>query len=105
MGGMQRKPSLDRKDERISENRCPRRCNSSSRQFMTNSHLMVSVWKPNWAGSDSCDDASMALRGQCSSSSSASVWGKSLNDQTRTGIPLLDFLCIKSQRSRNSCLT
>lgn len=73
MGGMQRKPSLDRKYKRISENRGLHRCNSSSRQFMTNSHLMVSVWKPNWNGSDSCDDSPRVLRGECFSSSSALV--------------------------------
>lgn len=70
---IQRKPSLDRKEGRTSENNCLHRCNSFSRQFTTNSHMMVAVWMSNWTGSDSCNDASMVLRRQSSSPSAASV--------------------------------
>lgn len=69
---IKRKPSLDRKEGRTSENRDLHRCNSFSRQFTTNSHMMVAVWTSIWTGSDSCNDASMVLRGQSSSISSAS---------------------------------
>ena len=73
MGRTQRKPSLDRKEGRTSENRGLHRHNSFSRQLTTNSHVMVAVWMSNWTGSDSRNDASMVLRGQSSSPSSASV--------------------------------